>query len=274
MNIKQETRALFASNLIDKIILERFLIRVIPKNRLIPYEQLERLTHLKIKGKYNLLESELFLIHKNNIEVTEDEQLLTEKANEHIRELIKKYVVPSRFAGNEELRGIAGQFDEQSYTIAEKSFIDFIFDNFISLFDINFRPKTVLTLESLKVLLNFNLVNNSQFRHFSKDIYNAVLQEKLHAGDNLQPYIDKSYKNDDEHEFEKRSKLSTEYDYYFDEKANLRCDLETNKNTFVKNMLNTIISELSDLAVKILLLVKLQNRFPFLIRDKIFNEFG
>ena len=72
---------------------------------------------------------------------------------------------------------------------------------------------------------------------------------------------------------EERLKLSAEYDYFFDEKAILRCDLETNKNIFVKNILNTIISELSDIAVKIMLLVKLQNKFPFLIRDKVFNEF-
>ena len=274
MNIMQETEAIIVCDLIEKIILERFLIKAIPQNRLIPNEQLEKIIHSKIKRKYKILESKLFLLHKKVIEVTEDELLLTEKANGYIRGLIKKYVIPSRFAGNEELPGIAGIFDEQNYTNIEKSFIDFIFDSFISLTDINFSPKKALTLESVKVLLNFNFVNNSQFRHFSKDIYNAILQGKLHAGDNLKSYIDKSYSNDNEHEIQKRLKLSAEYDYYFDEKANLRCDLETNKNTFVKNVLNTIISELSDQAVKILLLVKLQNKFFFLIKVKVFDEFS
>lgn len=181
---------------------------------------------------------------------------------------------PERHKGAPARRGRRGQsvlLGEQNYTNTEKKFVDFIFDCFISLTDIDFKSKTVLTAESLNDLVNFNLAINSQFRHFSKVIYNAILQAKLHAGDNLRPYIDKSYQN--KHEMEERLKLSAEYDYFFDEKAILRCDLETNKNIFVKNILNTIISELSDIAVKIMLLVKLQNKFPFLIRDKVFNEF-
>lgn len=274
MNIQKETQAMLVSDMIDKIILERFLIKSIPKIRIIPYEQLEKLTHLKIKGLQRSLKSKLFISHKNDIEITENEQLLAGKANELIRGLIKKYVIPSQYTGGEELRDIAGVLDEQSYTDTEKNFIDFIFNTFISLTEINFSPKKVMTFETIQVLLNFNLVNNSQFRHFSKDIYNAVLQAKLHAGDTLKPYIEKSYKNNNENEIETRLKLSAEYDYYFDDKANLRCDLDTNKSVFIKNLLNTIISELNDLTVKLLLLVNLQNKYPFLIRDKIFSEFS
>ncbi len=274
MSLQQEIWAMLASDSIDKIILERFLVKAIPKNRMISYKQLKKLTDLKIKRKYKLLKSELFSVHKNDIEVTENEQLLTENANEYIKALIKKYVIPSRFTGNTELRDIAGIFSEQYYTDTEKNFVEFIFHHFISLTDIDPRSVRALTLASRKVLLDFNLATNSHFRHFSKNIYNAILQGKLRAGDNLKQYIDKSYKNNHENEMEERLKSSAEYDYFFDEKANLRCDLETNKNILVKNILNTIISEFSDFAVKILLFVKLQNKFSFLIRDKIFNEFG
>ena len=273
MSLQQEIWAILASDTIDKIILERFLIKAIPQNRRIPYEQLERLTHLKVKQKHNLLESKLFKIHENCIEIAENEQLLTESANGYIKALIKKYVIPSRFTGCEELHGITGLFDEQNYTNAEKNFIDFIFQHFIGLADIELRPESALTLESKRVLFHFNLATNSRFCHFSKNVYNAILQGKLRAGDNLRWYIDKSYKNNYEQEIEERLKSSAEYDYFFDEKANLRCDLVTNQNTFVKKILNKVISELSDFAVKILLFVKLQNRFSILIRDKVFDTF-
>ena len=75
--------------------------------------------------------------------------------------------------------------DNKYYTIEENNFINFMLKNFLTITDMDIFPNDT----HIKDLLNFNFVNNNDFRHVSKEVYNAILQKKLHVGDSILPYI-------------------------------------------------------------------------------------
>ena len=58
---------------------------------------------------------------------------------------------------------------------------------------------------------------------------------------------------------------SCRYDYFFDSNGILKCDLYTNKSILIKNFLNTIFYDFTDVKAKIILLLKLNNKYPFVI---------
>ncbi len=157
--------------------------------------------------------------------------------------------------------------DNKYYTIEENNFINFMLKNFLTITDMDIFPNDT----HIKDLLNFNFVNNNDFRHVSKEVYNAILQKKLRVGDSILPYINRVMKN--KKLINTKLKMSSGYDFYFNENAILKCDLETNINNLTKNFLNSIIFELNDNRTRIGLLAKLQCKFPILLKDKIFYEF-
>lgn len=66
---------------------------------------------------------------------------------------------------------------------------------------------------------------------------------------------------------------SCKYDYFFDSKGILKCDLDTNIKILIKNFLSTIIYDLVDHKAKITLLMKLNNKYPFLMSENVFDEY-
>ena len=120
-------------------------------------------------------------------------------------------------------------------------------------------------------LLNFNYVNSFGFNYIARDIFNAILQNKIHVGDNIMSFMTKRYY--DKKILSEKLKYASIYDYFFNENAVLRCDLQTNTNLLIKNFLNLCIYDFNDITSKTILLLKLNNRYSFLIADKIFNEF-
>lgn len=290
---KKELKIWVITDFIEKITLERYLLNAIPKNRHMALNNLTRLTNLKIGRQYKFIKSDLFQMDKKSITITDKENLLSYRANNYIKLLIKKYIIPNKYKNEAclELNDFAGFLEENIYSDKEKEFIDFIFNNCKSIASLGIDTISIKNNPKLiKNLLNFNLVNNSCFRCIAKKIYSDILHNKIHAGDSIKPYIEEIYKNEKKYdesrilieklygnnnnnnEIIKRLELSNIYDYYFDENAILRCDLETNRNIFIKNFINTIISEFIDIFAKMLILVNLQKTYPILIEDKIFNE--
>lgn len=112
-----------------------------------------------------------------------------------------------------------------------------------------------------KALFEFNNLNHRPFLCTAQKIYNDILQNKIHAGDSIIKYI--KIKLTDK-EVEERLEKSCKYDYFFDNNGILKCDLNTNKNILIKNFLNTIIYYLTDNVAKMIILLKLNNKYPFI----------
>ncbi len=142
--------------------------------------------------------------------------------------LIKKYILPSKYKQNQYAFHMRYLVDNKYYTIEENNFM---LKNFLTITDMDIFPNDT----HIKDLLNFNFVNNNDFRHVSKEVYNAILQKKLRVGDSILPYINRVIKN--KKLINTKLKMSSEYDFYFNENAILKCDLETIINNLTKNFL-------------------------------------
>ena len=154
--------------------------------------------------------------------------MLTEKTMEYNKCLIKKYILPSKYKQNQYAFHMRYLVDNKYYTIEENNFM---LKNFLTITDMDIFPNDT----HIKDLLNFNFVNNNDFRHVSKEVYNAILQKKLRVGDSILPYINRVIKN--KKLINTKLKMSSEYDFYFNENAILKCDLETIINNLTKNFL-------------------------------------
>ncbi|MCI8499154.1 MAG: hypothetical protein HFE28_00885 [Clostridia bacterium] len=259
--------ASYAEMKLDTIILERYLCNLLPENRSFSLNEIQYLTGYNFKNLQKYMSSSIFEINKNTIYITDNQQLLSEKTMEYCKYLIKKYIFPSKYTQDQFAFHFRYFSDTKYYTSEENKFISFMLKNFLSIAHMDFLPKKI----NIKDLLNFNCVNSNGFFHVSKEVYNAILQKKLNAGDSILPYISKIIKN--KKQLNIKLKMSCDYDFYFNEDAILKCDLETNSNNFIKNFLNLIIYEINDNLSRIKLLIKLQCRYSILLKDKIFNEF-
>lgn len=252
---------------LETIILERYLCNLLPENRKFSLSNIQNLTGYNFKHLQKNVLSSLFKINNNTIFITDDRQLLSEKTTEYCKYLIKKYIFPSQYTQEQYAFHARYLVDTKYYTSEENNFIGIMLKNFLSVANMDFCPKET----NIKDLLNYNFVNSNGFYYISKEIYNAILQKKLRIGDSILPYINKTMKN--KKRINAKLKMSSVYDFYFNENAVLKCDLETNTSNLIKNFLNSVIYEINDNFTRIVLLAKLQCRYPILLKDKIFCEF-
>ncbi len=94
---------------------------------------------------------------------------------EYSKCLIKKYILPSKYKQNQYAFHMRYLVDNKYYTIEENNFINFMLKNFLTITDMDIFPNDT----HIKDLLNFNFVNNNDFRHVSKEVYNAILQKNF-----------------------------------------------------------------------------------------------
>lgn len=267
MSNKTKVQTFFITQKIENFIIEKNLITALPFNRQLSFGYIKKQTGINFSKINNHIRSELFNVQKSRIEITDNRQLLSEKTTEYCKYLIKKYIFPSQYTQDQYAFHARYLVDTKYYTSEENSFIGFMLKNFLSVVNMDFCPKET----NIKDLLNFNFVNSNGFYHISKEVYNAILQKKLRVGDSILPYINKTMKN--KKRINTKLKMSSEYDFYFNENAVLKCDLETNTSNLIKNFLNSVIYEINDNFTRIVLLAKLQCRYPILLKDKIFCEF-
>ena len=270
MSDSKSAQAVITAGILTDIILERNLIGAIPRNRQIPLENIKKLTCGKLSNIHKYVSIDLFTVHKTTLEVTDNDKLLSEKTLEYCRQAIKKFVCPSKHEQDEYIYNVGILYNETYYTAEEKSFIDLIFNNFMQIAKLDLNCK----ISSIKDLKYFNEVNNNFFYLAAKKVYNAILHKKLHAGDSIIPYINKVYINDQLQKIlSEKLKMCSIYDYFFDENAVLKCDLDTNLNMLIKNFINSVLYNFTDYSTKIILLNKLKMKYPLLIKDKNFYDF-
>lgn len=258
MSTEKLAQATIAMGDIEYTILENYLLKTLPKDNFFTFEYFKNITSLDFSRFWRYLKSDLFTIKKKKIIITENKQILNEHAKKYCKNLILKNIHPSKFRKDETMY-LCSFFFGNFYTDEENKFIDLLFDKFMEIFDFEIfsTPKNEI--------LNFFTLNEHFFYQISFDIFNAILHKEIHIGDSILPYVTE-FPN--KTHFSLILEQSSKYDYYFDNKGILKCDLETNVNTLIKNILNTLVYKFYNFESKILFLSKMSSRYSFLIENK------
>lgn len=267
MSDEKSAVAVAATMFLEEIILEKYLVKTIPESRQYSLKSIKKLTGYNFRTIKNYVSSKLFTIHKTTLEITDNTRLLSEQSNAYCKTLIKKLIFPSKNKCDEYIYNIGRLFTNSHYTSAEQNFINLMFDKFFCIINdnITIRPTSYIDL------LKFNSVNCDGFYFVARDIYNAIIRQKLHVGDYILPFINTKLKN--KKNIADILESSSIFDYFFNKNAVLKCDLNTNTNLLIKNFLNLLIYNLNDIDTKIILLQKLNSKYSIFISDKIFDDF-
>lgn len=245
------SQGLQASAALSEIILERYLADILPETRLIPLKELNRITNYDYIKLRKYLGNNYYRVKGKEISIIADNQLLAEKSELHCKRLISELVIPAHFDKEKYTLGTY-------YTEKEIEFIDFMLNELLSIASINkFSCKA-----PVNDLFYFNLINHNYFNYSAKRIFNDILLNKLHAGDNIIPYLAENLTG---FEIIERLENSCKFDYLFDTDGILKCDLTTNKDILIKNFINTVIYGLRDPDSQAILLQKLDSKYPILI---------
>lgn len=90
MSESKRAKALIASDKMDNIVLERYLTNAMPKSNKFCLKRIYKYTGYKYYNLRNYINSNLYTISKDTIDITGDIQLLSDKSKHHIEMLIKK----------------------------------------------------------------------------------------------------------------------------------------------------------------------------------------
>lgn len=267
MSTKKSAEALNATAIISNIILERNLIHKLPYNKQISFTKMSKQIRYNLPRLRNYIYSEIFTLSNSNIKITDDNELLINKSKDYCMRLIKKYIYPSQFEKDEYVFNVGKLFDNSYYTNEELNFINLIYNSFTQILNIELNSN----ITNIQNLIEFNSINDNEFYSLFKQIYNEILKDKIHYGDNIYQYFKEFGENEEmQNVISKKLKSSTKYDYIFDNNYILKCDMKTNFDILIKNIINSTIYEFNDYFTKIILLIKLQTKYPLLIEDKIF----
>ncbi len=260
MSFEKSAAALVAENYLENLILERFLINILPTNRKYSLKTINNLTGYNFLPIKNIVNSKIFEINKKTIQITDNNNLLAEKAKIYCELIIKKLIFPSKYKYNRYIYYIGRLFDNCYYTQNENRFITLMFDNLTHIINDNTNFKLISQTD----LLKFNFIYKNGFYYVSRDIINAIINNKLHMGDNIMPFITNIIT--DKNIINKILNYNSKFDLFFDKNKNLLCDLDTNVNLLIKNFLNLSIYNFKDKITKIILLQKLNNTQFFIIK--------
>ncbi len=265
MSVRKNAEALVASDLLEEIILERYLSGVMPQENKLCLKEIYIYTGYNYYNMRNYINSNLFTISKDAIYISGDMQLLSCKSKEYVEGLIKKMICPKKYENDKYVYIIAKLFDHLYFSEEEQKFIEFMTNELYLII----KDRAVLHRISFKDLVGFHNLNRRPFLHIAQRVYNDILQKKICVGDNIMEYINKHLT---ENEIIEKLKNASKYDYFFDSNGNLKCDLNTNTDILIKNFLSTIIYRFNDDLAKTILLLKLNNKYSFLISEKFFYE--
>ena len=253
---RNDKRTVILTEMIERVILERYLINELPQT--LSFDYFNKLTACKLEHNCKVVKSKLFTVQSTGIKINDDKQILLEKSNRYFNALIKNLIF---------YYGKDGAFD------TEKKWVSYIYEHLVGIAKIDISSIRLDT-QLIKVIGEFSLINSENFWEVSKLVFKAIFQNKIHAGDKIMPYIEKVYGTKNKKIIGEKLKKSSVYDFYFDEDAILRCDISCNTDIFIKNLLNTIIFEFIDYTTRIYMLSKLQYKYPFSIIDKVFEDFN
>lgn len=253
----KSAKALIATDKMNKIILERYLINDMPKSYKFELKKVYKYTGYKYLSLRKFVCSDLYTVSKETIDITCDAKLLSEKSKEYVSRLIKKIIYPSRHKNNKFVYLIDKVFDNSYFTEEEQKQIELMTNELLFIVDNN----EILHNISFEDVCGFHYLNRRPFLYVARQVYNDILQKKIHAGDNIMEYI-KTHLT--EMQVAKELEKSRRYDYFFDDNGILKCDLDTNRSILIKNFLNTVIYDFTDDKAKIIMLFKLNSKYPFL----------
>lgn len=258
--VQECSQALQASATLCNIIFEKYLADILSETRQIAMKELNEITiynYIKLR-KY--LGNNIYRPKRKTIKIIADNQLLSEKSKSHSKYLISKLVLPSKFYNDSFENRVGRYITDKNYTAEEIEFIELMLNELLSIAGIKEFARQI----SARDLSDFNSLNDNSFYHSAKKVYNDILQRKLHAGDNIMKYL----KTDlSDQEIAERLEKSCKFDYFFDKDGILKCDLEKNCNILIKNFLNTVLYSFKDQSSRITLLLKLNCKYPILIRE-------
>lgn len=265
MHDKKLAAATVATGFLEDMILERFILGVLPGEYSV--QTIKKLTGYNFLSFKKYIVTDYFTLQGKIIKITNDTELLKKKSKTYCEKLVKKSVFPAKYEHDEFIYNIGRYHNENYYTQEEKRFIKLMLKELFCIIYDDIEIK----ITSPKKLLKYNLINNNCFKYVAVDIYNAIIRGKLRAGDNVMPFIMKTIK--EENIISEKLKSCSVFDYLYDENAILKCDLNTNTNLLIKNFLNLTIYNFYDLFSRLILLMKLNSKYSFLISDKIFIDF-
>ncbi len=260
--------ALQASMHLNDIIIEKYLSGTLPETRQISMKELSKYSayydYTKLR-KY--LGNNFYRVNGEDIKVIADNELLSEKAKLHCKRKILKLITPSKFEQYSFENCVEKFVTDIEFTEEERAFFNLMVNELLAIASIKECPHQI----SLGDLLMFNLLNFGSFYNNAKNVYNGILQKKLHTGDNIKIYLEQNLA---EFEIDNIYKLAEKYDCFFNINGILKCDLEADRNILIKNFINSVIYDFNDLLSRIALLQKLNNKYPILIREKDNEEFN
>lgn len=262
----KRAKALVANVTMEEIILERYLSNTIPISNKFSIKKLYKFTGHNYYRLRNYIESNLYTISKYTITITDNTQLLADQSKEYVERLIKKTIYLAKNINKKIVYFIAQLFDYSLFTKEEQKFIELMANELFLITESNEISRRI----SYKDLNGFLELNHGSFLRTVRQVYNDILQRKIRAGDNIMKYLKECLT---EIEVAEKLEKSCKYDYFFDSNGCLKCDLVTNINILIKNFLSTIISGLTDDSAKIILLLKLNKKYPLLICEKVFDEY-
>ena len=259
MSINKMAQATVEIRDIENIILQKYLLKSLPTEYYFTFEYFKNLTGYKLLNFRQFSDSDLFTISNKRIVITQNQELLKKEAQTYCMRLIKKHVRPAQYKNQYYIYRFGYITGVNYYTDEETKLIDLLYNRFIEIFD--YKISNVNKLD----LLNISALNNSNFYHLSIDIYNAIFQKQIHIGDSILPYVEK---------FSEKEKFITwfyksrDYDLYFNEKLLLKCDLETNINSLIKNFIISIAYQFCNQENYLLFLSKMSSHYSILIKSK------
>lgn len=252
------SRGLRASAALCEIILEKYLAGILPETRQIPMGELNKITNYNYIKLRKYLGNNYYRVKGKNINIIADNQLLSEKSKSLCKRFISALVIPAHFDKGRYKNNHEKYIVDTYYTEEETELIDFMLNELMSVVS----SKEFSCQAPINDLFYFNLINHNSFDLSAKRVYNDILQKKLHAGDNIMPYL---AENLTPFEIVERLENSCRFDYFFDTDGILKCDLDTNKDILIKNFINTVLYSFRDPDSRAILLQKLNSKYPILI---------
>lgn len=253
---KKASYALQASMHLNEIILEKYIANTLPENRKIDMKELNAITNYNYYELRKYLGNNYYRVKGKTINVIADNQYLSEQSKLYCKRLILNLIPPST---EKDFNRPERYIIDADYTAEEQEFINLMINEFLAVANCNEIEREI----DINNLLYFNFLNNYFFKLDVKRVYNDILQNKLHAGDNIKSYFDTD--NIIDLQFFNKLDIAEKFDCIFNKFYILKCDLETNKNILIKNFINTVLFDFDDISARISLLKKLNTKYPILI---------
>lgn len=255
--IKSVSQTLQASATLSDIILEMFISGTLPETRQINITELYLITVYDYKKLKNFIGNDYYIVEKNYIKVTADDKYLAEFSRNYLKRCILKLVIPSKFSKDDYDNRHEKYLIDKDYSQAELQFTYSVIDEILSVARLDNLPDNISTDD----LYQFRLLYCNNFYYSARRVFNDILQNRLHAGDNIMSNLMEPFEN-----CEAINLLndSCKFDYFFDKDGILKCDLKTNRETLIKNFINIVLTNFNDINSQIALLQKLNAKYPIL----------